>query len=901
VDTGTLFEPEHSRQHFTLDEENDSIPTPRTPETPLPSIEVIDEEGEVVVKATPEILSPDSVEAHQARELLLRLPSTPSEASEDSRCQERSLDQLEDHIPSGSKHDPIVLSPLLTIDEKSPRSPVVEPPSKEIDSSISTPLETVFGHDAQVSCVSEDTQTDYQSLNLSPAPQEYSPLDVPVTQPACPSTFGMTAPNNAQHNERLPIKISAPERFGDAPRGVLVTKGDQCPSKFVVSGITSDAEADQRVSNLSDGQARSGITWFETVTESRPDNPLELSASESFRPAEVGTTIEGGLGISTVLQPASEPTCRDSSKTIGAMDPPSQPSLSEEPERPIQSSRTCEIVLRGGPEATQGILPEQAATDQKASFSEDEIVARILPLPSQYPTTSPEITSFSGWNLLNSAIKKGADDLETKFSRPANDVSSGVSFQLTSHSNPKALESSTRSSPPTLRFTSDNRAESALTTAEVQQLIQTFVRDAFAILPKGKTYPAGIILWQSLQKFHRWHNKEEELKAESKPRSSAITTMKFELLDVHWRPDNVFYLPRKATGEEFRDLKQCIWDLFWVSSNLRGAENPKQFRILITRAPDMVGGAKLGHLTTASSPTYTELPSPFRGQPSSHSTFGNMAKDVQELDPSNTNHQRRVSGSRPPSLTVDSSQVTLEVEGAKTPQFLRDFLQKNRHYSDTSQPPPMQSLSTSQESNSKSAVQTELLHPPLVRPECNMTAAFQPHPSSRTPITSGPVNNLQPRPNLPPPRSFGDAKPASSGSQPESLSFQDARFTRTAQVPSPHPSPVMADTWQTEILPPQLAVADSSYAANTARPMFSAQPQKDSIAPPTVLPSAQHVRTHNTAQPAPNVLIAPRPIQDKGKEAQTETSPATSQTSRTPREQKRFRDKAMQMVIYTSI
>jgi hypothetical protein len=891
VDTGTLFEPEHSRQHFSLDEENDSIPTPRTPETPLPSIEVIDEEGEVVVKATPEISSPDSVEAHRARELLLRLPSTPSEASEDSRCRERSLDQPEDHIPSGSKHDPIVLSPLLTIDEESPRGHYT--PSDEIDSSISTPLETVFGHDAPVS---EDTQTDYQSLNLAPAPQEHSPLDVPVIQTSCSSTSGMTASSNAQHNERLPVKISAPGRFGDAPRGVLVTRGDQCPSKFVVSGITSDSEADQRVSNLSECQARSGITWFETVTESRTDNSLEPSASESFRPAEVGTTIESGLGTST-----SEPTCLDSSKAIGVIDPPSQPSLSEEPKRPIQSSRTCEIVLRGGPEATQNILPEQTATDQQTSLSEDEIVARILPLPAQYPTTSPEITSFSGWNLLNSAIKREADDWETKFGRPVNTVSSGVSFQLTSHSNPKALESSTRSSPPTLRFTADNRAESALTTVEVQQLIQTFVRDAFAILPKGKTHPAGIILWQSLQKFHRWYIKEEELKAESKPRSSATTTMKFELLDVHWQPENVFYLPRKATGDEFRDLKQCIWDLFWVSSNLRGAENPKQFRIFITQAPEMVDGAKLGHLTTASSPTSTELSSPFRDQPSSHSTFGNMAKGVQELNPSNTHHRHRVPVSRPPSLTGDSSQVTLEVEGAKTPQFLRDFLQKNRHYSDTSQPLPMQSSPTRPESNEKSAVQTELLHPPLVRSECNMTAAFQPHPSSRTTITSGPANNLQPRPNLPPPRSFGDAKPASSSSQPESLSFQDARFTRTAQVPSPHPSPVMADTWQTEILTPQPAVADSSYAANTARPMFSAQPQKDSITPPAIVPSAQHNRTHNTTQPAPNILIAPRPIQDKSKEAQTETSPATSQTSRTPREKKRFRDKAMQMVRYSSI
>ena len=100
----------------------------------------------------------------------------------------------------------------------------------------------------------------------------------------------------------------------------------------------------------------------------------------------------------------------------------------------------------------------------------------------------------------------------------------------------------------------------------------------------------------------------------------------------------------------------------------------------------------------------------------------------------------------------------------------------------------------------------------------------------------------------------------------------------------------------------QPTAADNNYAANTARPMFSVQPHKANTAPRTALPSAQQTRVPNTSQPAPEIpatpiAIAPRPLQDSGKEPQAENSAPGFQTSRTLREQKRFRDNAIRIVI----
>jgi len=118
-------------------------------------------------------------------------------------------------------------------------------------------------------------------------------------------------------------------------------------------------------------------------------------------------------------------------------------------------------------------------------------------------------------------------------------------------------------------------------------------------------------MWQSLQRFYKWYAKEEK---KQKGKSLEATVMKFELLDVHWQSEKVFVLSQQSNLDEFKALKQCIWDLFWVSANLNGTSSA--FRILITRAPEVRNIVAFGHLTASKStiPSQTtnafSLPSP---------------------------------------------------------------------------------------------------------------------------------------------------------------------------------------------------------------------------------------------------------------------------------------------------
>ncbi|KAE9381868.1 hypothetical protein N431DRAFT_393530 [Stipitochalara longipes BDJ] len=912
VDTGTLYEPQQTERHFTSDEEESHVPTPPISRTPVPSIELIEEviDEEVVAKLSPEIASPVSDKAPGAIKDLLVLPLS-TETSEGSRSREQCPSHSEEYVPSGSKEDPIVLSPLPPADEEGPPTPIGPPlidKLDELDESISVSLRAVSEHDAQVPQIFEDLEAGHSSISSASVSQDRLTLDDSIVQSCATNTPETTSPSVIQANEQQSIEIPTPRKFGDAPLGVLVTRGDQCPSKFVVSGNTAHSGVDHQVSIQKESQPRSGATWFETVTESIGDTSPQLPSLDSSQSAEPKTDNGSDLTI-------SQQKYQEYLKSLDAL-----ASARDEGKSPARANR---VDIAGSKERrtslpqfppSQDVLQKRTTAKQKPQVtipdaqipSRGDSKAKQLPFPVSGPTSSTESVFSSGTNLSDSATERLEYCWSMELSCSDAKMPPGRPLETAAGINPRISLAISKTLPHTLTFTAENRAQSALITADVQQLIQLFVRDSMVILPQQQTpkaYPAGVVIWQSLQRFHKWYIREEKLDSvqTARARSSAITTLRFELLDVHWQPEKIFYLPRQATGFEFRDLKQCIWDLFWVSANMNGDGNTKPFRISITPAPDMMDGAKLGHLIAAYSPTVSKLPPPVFYQQSPPSTFDKMGPNFRALEPSTTHHHHRIPGTRPPALTLESPQITLEVEGAKTPQMLREFLQKGGNTPDNSQPASLQSSPTRPQSHGSSTGQIELLHPPLLRPERNMTAAFQPQRPS--------TNNTEPRVTLPPLETLRPAQTSSSGSKTQSSSFQNNNTSRATQLPSPRPSPVMTDTYQPESLRGRLSTADNNYAANTARPMFSVPHQKAAAAPPTVQPPSQNIRVTNTAQPsapnnrvpntaqpAPNILIAPSPTQTQPKEVQPETTPAISQSSRPPRETKRFRDAAIRML-----
>jgi hypothetical protein len=915
VDTGALYQPEAKSQSSKTEDEVNTVSTSRA--TSLPSIILVEEE-EPLIKLSTELLSTESEVAKPAQNDVSVLLAEPPQTSDGITSRLHSVEPPENDIPSGAQHDPIILSPPPDIDEETSQcqtDTILEDNMNSFESLLGPTVE----NDEILPEDSQEMEIDSPSLLLPIVAPERS-TSAALMQPCVSSTSEILLPGNFQREEPVSVDIPASESFGDAPVGVLVTTGDQCPSKFVVSGIASNLESGHQVPTQTASPVHHGLPWIETVTEGVFNKFSEGPGSKSPHSAESKSVMDSPPRISTMMPFPSEQPCRNLPGIIGAIDPQNschQPSLSDESKPFIQQFRNCETVSKEVAQASPNFLQRQMPTDQKRQASPTETIdihdlgsaLKKLPSPVQYPSSFREETTSSRLDSLDSASNKLPNDWTTKVGFSLDIVRSDHSIEFASSVDTDIPVSTRRTSSPTLRFTSDNRAESTLTTVEVQGKIQIFVKDAVAILPGEqptlpRTYPAGVILWQSLQKFHKWYAREVKLETGSKARSTQTITMKFELLDVHWQPENVFYLPRKATLDEFRDLKQCIWDLFWVSATLVGEESPKPFRIRIAPAANVVDGTKLGHLTTASPPTSIRTPPAFPHPPSSQSSFDNMVRNFQDLAPNNPHRYHRHQGSRPSSLRLDSPPVTLDDGGVKTPKLLLDHLQPNANR-ENSQPSSIKSSPTRPESHGSSTASirgVELLHPPLERPMSMMTTNFQPYQSSQFPSMLPFPNNIDSQRVLSPPRIFETAKVTSSDFQPDSIFFQSSHPSRALQLPAPRPSPAIRDPYPMTTLQTQPTAADNNYAANTARPMFSVQPHKAHTAPRTTLPSAPQTRVPNTSQPAPEIpptpiAIAPRPLQDSGKEPQAETSAPGFQTSRTLREQKRFRDNAMRIVI----
>ena len=131
--------------------------------------------------------------------------------------------------------------------------------------------------------------------------------------------------------------------------------------------------------------------------------------------------------------------------------------------------------------------------------------------------------------------------------------------------------------PPAVVFTIDNRAESRMLTNDVQSFIEQFTKKARVIPPATQrstsqcVYPIGVIMWQSLPDFYKWYTETIGL--------TGIGPLRFELIDVKWQTEKAFVVP-EGDLNCFRTLKQYVWDLFWVASNLNGG--PSLFQVTIS-------------------------------------------------------------------------------------------------------------------------------------------------------------------------------------------------------------------------------------------------------------------------------------------------------------------------------
>lgn len=155
--------------------------------------------------------------------------------------------------------------------------------------------------------------------------------------------------------------------------------------------------------------------------------------------------------------------------------------------------------------------------------------------------------------------------------------------------------------PPAVVFTIDNRAESRMLTADVQSFIEQFTKNARVVAPSTQPstssyiYPISVIMWQSLSDFYKWYTEATG--------STAIGPLRFELVDVQWQTEKAFVIP-EGNLNDFRILKQYVWDLFWVASNLNNGLSLFQVSIssFPSRGVDVLSTPSSWHPVNSTSP-----------------------------------------------------------------------------------------------------------------------------------------------------------------------------------------------------------------------------------------------------------------------------------------------------------
>jgi hypothetical protein len=130
--------------------------------------------------------------------------------------------------------------------------------------------------------------------------------------------------------------------------------------------------------------------------------------------------------------------------------------------------------------------------------------------------------------------------------------------------------------PPPVRFSLGTRADSDLSPADFDACMEIFTKNARVLRPDSEslTIDVGVIMYTSLPGFYNWYSDATKLIAPG--------SLRFNLIDINWRPGKVFVLP-EGQPEHFRMLKQHIWDLFWLTSSHK--PGPLLFRIAIYPLP----------------------------------------------------------------------------------------------------------------------------------------------------------------------------------------------------------------------------------------------------------------------------------------------------------------------------
>jgi hypothetical protein len=159
---------------------------------------------------------------------------------------------------------------------------------------------------------------------------------------------------------------------------------------------------------------------------------------------------------------------------------------------------------------------------------------------------------------------------------------------------------------PKVRFTSNNRINSALSRADIGSLFDIFLRNARVLLiqrgdvARGQVYPVAELLRQTSTDFYKWYTLESRA-------TTRKSLLRFELKDVNTNAKQTF-LVDGGNMRCFQMLKQSIWDSFWSILYLNGA--PPLFEIsvshLLTNLPDCSTSVPTSRDVQARSSTNTD-------------------------------------------------------------------------------------------------------------------------------------------------------------------------------------------------------------------------------------------------------------------------------------------------------
>ncbi|KAJ5037335.1 uncharacterized protein L3040_007511 [Drepanopeziza brunnea f. sp. 'multigermtubi'] len=226
---------------------------------------------------------------------------------------------------------------------------------------------------------------------------------------------------------------------------------------------------------------------------------------------------------------------------------------------------------RSQPAKRRGRKP---ANDEGGKSQRDIVASTILSQSQMVPSTNVH-TENRGWG--SSAILTGSPRGGSPTIPHGYDQSHQPQPPRPSASPPLAASSQPPEQyrPPAVIFTLDNRAESLLTTADAQAFVETFTQNSRVVLSNSypiRVEPIGVIMWQNWPGFSKWYMENTGV--------AETGDLRFELIDVHWQPEKSFVVP-EGSLHYFRTLKQYIWDLYWVASNMN--KGPGMFRVSISQ------------------------------------------------------------------------------------------------------------------------------------------------------------------------------------------------------------------------------------------------------------------------------------------------------------------------------